>query len=1042
MALTSPIGHGPLDVKVSWNESPPLYYLFEFRRDLSFTKQSGIFETNSRSFTVQNVNVKQKEYQILPEVGGLHGIALRPRQEHYHNFLYSYGNNSIVEDQTKVVNGLIGVKDSLLEYFGWRVVEGWYRETVDTVVPATASTPASTTSQIITPLINGVDDTSSASGTTSVPTELEERRQRGAKWSYKTYPCSIHSFAQTQSTLEIDDQKVSKLVPFQTQLQSSDNGPTGIGVHWALEKYVPLPYGLGFCIDFNINKDIDPVTSDAGLIKNNPTTGKPEYITVPFARPGFQNFFTSSIGSLQSSTGANTPDIDNNDIFNGTRVDGDRNSTFYFLNKSYIVIQIHGNSTTGNLFFIVISSDAHAKLFQVKVDATDANGIASKGSVKLLSEYNPNSGDSSSVPSGLRMLRGDNGHLNLQIRQIMNHIIIENNVFDAPWVINLKVYKPTPFTAGNTGATPGSQSVGSLVVNKIGGHVTVFGGNISCGVSYTHLNYYDDAEVTLDDTKVWGSGRTFYSRMSSSGAGQMNSVLVTNGKYFPNGAQMITDSDGTFDLSSRPDQSFGGFYGNMITPSQLIAEDTVTNVGSSTKLRTKIKLIAGEAGCRAFSGFNFGRCITPVLQFCRQIAPKNTSGITTSPIDINDLIETIEITKEAEDYHAVSVSGSMLINLLTPSKNEIARTAIIDSIGKARYLSINASHFGCAGVELQAHRVGGPHTGAVVPGEGGDRRLFTGIAFNPSITEEAGKRYIKFELKDFWTILESKLIINSPYFDGAIDTDVISYLMNYTGIKDLSGIHSGSRDMFPISFSFNEPLAKFKDKQPVAEAIKETAKKYTKYAFFNNNGLFCYQKISDILMLGTGGVGALPIKYRFYSSHIGNNVNIIPIGYFDYNYGPAVSHNSQIAYEVKTSQWNNKDIFNKILLMSVDARSRGMIIAADANFNLLTDPNEPGFLGYEKPFLQDEAAFADAGRVNMILRYYTRMFKPTYNITWKCIGGNLGVDVFDIVTIDNVLVVVNRISHTIDAKNNSWDTEYTGEWIFPPPSGGFNPTIT
>ena len=39
-----------------------------------------------------------------------------------------------------------------------------------------------------------------------------------------------------------------------------------------------------------------------------------------------------------------------------------------------------------------------------------------------------------------------------------------------------------------------------------------------------------------------------------------------------------------------------------------------------------------------------------------------------------------------------------------------------------------------------------------------DDRIFTGIAFNPSIMEEAGKRYVKFELNDYWTILESKLI--------------------------------------------------------------------------------------------------------------------------------------------------------------------------------------------------------------------------------------------------------------------------------------------
>lgn len=1038
MAIISPIGHGPLNVTVEWNRPPPLYYRHEFRRDLLFTRQSGILDPNNRSFTVKNVNVEGRQYQLLPEEGGLHGIALRPRQEHYHNFLYSYSRKEIVEDDYKIIHGLRASTANavLLNIFGWHIMPGWYKERVKV-----ANNNDDNDFETIKPLIHGVDYSESASGPTTELTEREKMyrtaQQKGAKWGYRLIPSTIHSFGMTKSSLTVSDQKVNKLVPVQTQLQSSDNGPTGIGVHWCLQKRVNLPYGLGFYLDFYINKDIDPLTNDAGIITN--VAGTPKYKDVEFFYPAMQKFLTSS--------GSPATGIDNNDIFNGPRADGDVNSSFYLLNKSYIIIQIYGNHETGNLFFIVITSDSHPKFFQVKVDGSDASGVYNSGSVKLLSEYNPNSGDASMMPSGLRLLRGDSGHLMLQIRQIMNHIIIENNVFDAPWVINMDVYKPTAFVSGVTTSTPGIPSPGTLTVNQIGGVLNIFGGNISCGVSYTHLNYYDDVVVNLDETKVWGSGRSFWTKMSSSGAANMDSRLKTGDKYFPNGAMTITDADGMHDLTNRPDQYFGGFNGEVTVRSQLIVTDNKTNSGSSTKLNTSIKLVAGIAQTKLPSiasdaSFSYGRCITPVLQFCRQVAPKDSRAITTNTIDINDLVETIEITKEAEDYHSVSVSGSMLINVIYPGINPAARQDIIDSIGRARYLSIEASHFGCAASELQTHRTGGPHTGRVNTGSGGDRTLFTGIAFNPSITEEAGKRYIKFELKDYWVILESKLILNSPFFDGAIDTDVIEYLLDYTGFKDKSGVHGGSRDSFPISFSFNELKSKFKDKQPVADAIKETAKKYTKYAFFNNNGLFCYQKISDILMLGTGGTGPLPVKYHFHSSHIGTNVNVIPIGYYDYYTGPGPTHNSQIAYEVKTSQWNNKDIFNKLLLMSVDARSRGIIISSDSNYGSLTNPNEPGFLGYERPFLQDEAAMADRDRVNMILRYYTRMFKPTYNITWKCIGGNLGIDVFDIVTIDNVLVVVTRISHSIDAKNNSWETEYTGEWIFPPPSQGVNPEIS
>ena len=91
-----------------------------------------------------------------------------------------------------------------------------------------------------------------------------------------------------------------------------------------------------------------------------------------------------------------------------------------------------------------------------------------------------------------------------------------------------------------------------------------------------------------------------------------------------------------------------------------------------------------------------------------------------------------------------------------------------------------------------------------------------------------------------------------------------------------------------------------------------------------------------------------------------------------------------------------------------------------------------GFLGYKKTFIQHEAAFSSYERARKIARYYGRMYRPPYKITWTGLGGLKHIKIFDIVTLDGKAVVVNRLNNTIDAKENKWETQYEGEWIWPP----------
>jgi len=923
--------------------------------------------------------------EFLPEREGLYGITLRPYQTHYHNFIYGSYMDTSGSIQTKTKEDEQGiVKDHLdtaagtansifLKFFGWKIIKSFYKE-VD-----------SSNNEIALPLRFDEYSAENRNATSALDPAERDRRSGAAKWSYKS--------------IDLDGEDgPSKIVPFQMQLTGTLNGPSGIGVHWGIEKRVNLPMRIGAYFDFYLNKDVDFPT------KSSSATTMPTINSVMY-----DNIFGMNAGgSWQNSS-----------CFVGPRAA--ENNFFNLSGKSYIMIEIRGDIASGDWYFLVIRNDSNPRLYRVRILSNSGNTL-NAGGVDLLGEYIPGSGRSAGVSAGLRMLQGDkNGHLRLMVRNLYGYIIIENNVFEDPWVISIPAFEPSRSTTLNQAP---SRTSGTFHLANFGGKCRIFGGNMSCGVSYSPVQYINSGSMQLSELKLYGVDRVMGTYMNTFGAREMPRSIKTGSRFYANSANLITDANGTVDLGNRPDVVTGA-SGQIFYKSEIEAVDSATNSGMHRKLNTVIKFSAGAV--KVTSGtdsYLMENVTTPVLQYARQVADKKNLHPTRNPVRIQDIVETIEITKQAEEYHVVRVSGSIDINVHSPSANRTARDRVLAHLGSARYVSINLEHF-CDNLNV------------------GSGQLFTGIAFNPSLQEQAGRRFIRYDLKDYWTILESKLMFNSPYFDGALDTDVVRYLMEYSGIRDsYVSIHSRSTDAMPISFSFASPLAKFEDGRPVSDNIKELAKKYSKYAYFDESGVFKYKRIPAVLIPGSvsGSVVYTPI-FEFFSTHSPGNINVTPVGPGQpVTASGGLSGDPQIAYEVKTTQWSTEGVFNKLLLSSVDARDKGIILVADTNYDSLNNPTSQGYLGYEKTFVQQEAAFGSMERVRKIARYYSRMYRPIYTISWKTIGGNNGVDIFDLVSVDGRMVVVQRISHQIDAKRNYWMTEWSGEWIWPPLTN-FNPEI-
>jgi len=1064
--INGPVNQGLVKAIVNFNSEPPVNQYKEDEKQYLMSQGANGLSAVER-YTPSIV--------ALPETNtaGPFGLSLSPRQTHYHNFLrlqntsgeYGYIRDKGTSVVQKYLDGPISDGDkaglrTIMGHYSWDAIEPLYEEAYTSSSDSDSSDSDSDSSDssyaFRMPLRSDQYISASSSSSSSLnpfktsgasSTEKEEGMRKlasSAQWEYKLLGVPTHTFGLHGGDIDVTQDKSVKLVPFQVQKQGFNNGPSGRGVHWGLKKTINIPKRVGFFIDIYLNKDIDNPTSNTSGLSDDPTSP-----THPM------NFNDPDLHFAFSPDSVSYGPLFNKDaIYNGDTSYGVESNSFYLYNKSYVMIEIRGNRSKGDWFFILITSDSFPRCYRVRGTGGEWRSGSFEGDIQLLGEYKPRGAENSESPVGLNLLRGNKNHLRLQIRNVMNHIIIDNNVFNDPWILSADVFVPEDSSDALTNRTRGKTHFMTT-----GGLLRVYGGNISCGVSYTHLNYFKKGYLDLADFEVRGnrSAPNLMGTHFTSFEGEAHDMpipLITDSSktigassipktdlFYYNSARVIQGATAKYDkvILYREDVVTGGNGKSNNNPgcySLIRAKDkvTVTDGGKFTELDTKILLRAGkiwayEKKIDEGQSFDLGYVLPPVLQFVRQRVESVDRAVIFGTTDISDLVESIDMTWQGEDYHSVSASGSMTFNIMLPSVNAVARNSLLSSIGKARYVEIDLV---LSNSEFN---------------EGGSR-FFTGIMFNPTILEEAGKRSLKYEIKDYWTILEDSLMINSPYFDGAIDVYVIEWLMRHVGFKStMITTHvdpdpaapaiAPSRSALGVSFSFNQPLEKLADYSAISEAIKKYSKRFSKAAFFDKYGVFRYIPLPSALFVPiTVGAAAFTPKFRFYSGHYDrfSNINFTPVGVYHTDVGaPAVpTKQSQIAYNVKTTQWDNRSIYNQILLVSIDARNGGYIVETDVNWESIEDPTSYGYLGYIKLLVQKEAAFGSRGRVKLIMRDYSRMYRPPYTMQWKTIGGNNRLKPFDVVSVDGNLIMILSIRHAVDAKNNSWETDYEGQWMFPP----------
>ena len=907
---------------------------------------------------------------------------------------------------------------------------------------------------------------------------VQKARLNGAKWQYVRKSVPRHDTGLTGSSIDLeDDDKTSLLVPHQVQKQGNTNGPTGIGVHWGISKFTKLPNRQGFYLTFFLDKTLDSITNS----ELDPTEMPP----ITDHSGVYKDYFSTEPPSNSNSGIKNNIDkkIDNNDIFFVSEEDNQTDETNFFnlLNTSYLLIAIERDSSVGDAYYILIRADDSPKCWNINT---------TERKITFLGEF-------SGVNGSYLLTAGGVNELKMRFRNFSNHMIIDTNLNIGSWVITKQPYK----SRGETGSF-GADEEARLNLLTLGGGIKVFGGNLTAGVHYSDLNFVKEDSLDIVPFTVLGKDREIGATFATFGASEMPSELRTktntfeqdkNSDFYFVSAGKLKNIDkessssrrGSLnkiitlqevDLSERIDVKLGR-YGSYSKPDAInlnisnnvsdekmhkliilnenidndndeeadddddspFAKNVLSNV-ITTSVSTEIKMKAGNVfyiynaeilGERLSFAFDAGPTMSPVLYYLRRFSPlKDFDRGDFKKIDVTNIVTNLSISWEAEDIHAISQNGNITFNIYRPKDNRESNEAaqeIIDSIGKNRYVRIRAK---LSNSELNKSTF--PESSSL------SYTLFTGIMTNAQLDEQPGSRLISFELKDYWTILKSNIIMNSPYFDGALDTTVIDYMLSHTGIDtdDKSKVFlTPSRDVLPISFSFDDPIAKYEDKRSIDEIIKELAKKYHKVAFFDEFGRFQYVPVEPfIINVGNIDESIFTSKHQFYSSHLNKNRNIQTIGktFLDSDADDVPNDNNQIAYLDRNVSWRQDDIINVIQILSVDARSKGLITVTDTNIDSLVDEDSYGFLGYKKPFIQEEASFGSPERVQSVVRYYSRMYQPIYSIKWKTFGGLSNLKPLDLVSIDRMFVVIQNIQQSFEPSENKWETSYEGEWIWPP----------
>ena len=276
---------------------------------------------------------------------------------------------------------------------------------------------------------------------------------------------------------------------------------------------------------------------------------------------------------------------------------------------------------------------------------------------------------------------------------------------------------------------------------------------------------------------------------------------------------------------------------------------------------------------------------------------------------------------------------------------------------------------------------------------------FTGVTLDATKVQTAGKETISIHCEDYMLILDHKILMNSPFYDGMDSFDVIQDVLRRTGLSAVDDTSENYRYYIPSGFSYLEPRYRLSPNQSVKTGIAEIAKLGEKIAYFDGDGVLHWSNLQ-------GGISydldTTP-KYHFYKC-------------------PAGHRDDQVVLQELSVEYMGSAPVNEIMVFSVDRMS--------SNFVVVHDVAPKPVVPYKKVLFIDQPAFgsfdATVAWVNMIRQ---RVYKVPRRITFKTISTEPIIPAKHFIEVDGKRYRVKSVSRAFNAEDNSLVSTITGEWF-------------
>jgi len=459
------------------------------------------------------------------------------------------------------------------------------------------------------------------------------------------------------------------------------------------------------------------------------------------------------------------------------------------------------------------------------------------------------------------------------------------------------------------------------------------------------------------------------------------------------------------------------------------AKDNLAAVSAGTDSRNQKRYMKFYLRCRfvaghhQFDGWKLLNCKTPVLTNIRLVCipNKDEPAWKEEPVDVSGHVMKFSDSWSSQDFHTMEHTGSIsfLINPgLSIPNNQSEYLQSVQS--KAFYIEVWAGYQGCNYSQLD-----------------GNYKLFTGLCFGGVITIEAGKRIMDCQIVDYSKICQESYIFNSPFFDGMRDLNAIRELSDMIGLRSDEGSpdapdpgylvrmaaetetndnlicatpdgrgYTTSPYALPASYDrIQQPFYRFADGSGFWENMQTLTQKAGKVIFFDAYGMLHYEELPIMkLMYGNISPEDVPVLWQFVKLS---------------------SDEGQQIFNSLVDEKAVSDVFNSINIMT-STPDYEMIINSDVNWDSISDPNSPGFLGYKKIFFQQDGIFGSLEATKNLINQYKLFYRAP--IVYKFETYGQPIRCFDIASVDGQKLIIVNVSSEINKAENKWWQTIEGEW--------------